>query len=239
VIDAGGEVTIREAFANAASVKALLWASAFGCLAAIVTSVARRSLGFGAALDAWLAGVKSMVLACIILVLAWSLGQVCKDLHTAEFVIGAIGDWLTPGLLPAIVFVVAAVVSFATGTSWGTMAILFPLVIPMAHALAPGEEHIMLGAISSILAGSVWGDHCSPISDTTIMSSMASSCDHVDHVRTQLPYALAVGLVGLVFGELATGLGLYPGWVGLVLGVFALALLLRFVGRPVPDYVPE
>jgi Na+/H+ antiporter NhaC len=232
-------VTIREAFANAASVKALLWASAFGCLAAIVTSVVRRSLGFGAALDAWLTGVKSMVLACIILVLAWSLGQVCKDLHTAEFVIGAIGDWLTPGLLPAIVFVVAALVSFATGTSWGTMAILFPLVIPMAHALAPGEEHIMLGAISSILAGSVWGDHCSPISDTTIMSSMASSCDHIDHVRTQLPYALAVGLIGLVLGELATGLGLYPAWVGLVLGVVALVVLLRFVGKPVADHAPE
>jgi Na+/H+ antiporter NhaC len=97
----------------------------------------------------------------------------------------------------------------------------------------------MLGAISSILAGSVWGDHCSPISDTTIMSSMASSCDHIDHVRTQLPYALAVGLVSLFFGDLATGFGLYPAWVGLVLGAGALVALLYFVGRPVPDHVPD
>ncbi len=238
VLEEGGEPTLREVFGNAESVKSLLWASLSGCLAAIGVSVARRSLGFAAALDAWLAGVKSMVLACIILVLAWSLGSVCGELHTARFVIGAIGEWLTPGLLPAIVFVVAAAVSFATGTSWGTMAILFPLVMPMAHTLAPGDEAIMLGGISSILAGSVWGDHCSPISDTTIMSSMASACDHIDHVRTQLPYALAVGLVGLVFGELATGLGLYPAWVGLVLGVAALAALLRWVGRPVPDGSP-
>lgn len=234
VLEAGGEPTLREVFGNAESVKSLLWAAFIGSMAAIGVAVARRSLGFSAALDAWLAGVKSMVLACIILVLAWSLGSVCGELHTARFVISAIGEWLTPGLLPAIVFVVAALVSFATGTSWGTMAILFPLVIPMAHALAPGNEAIMLGAISSILAGAVWGDHCSPISDTTIMSSMASACDHVDHVRTQLPYALMVGLVGLVVGELGTGLGLYPAWVGILLGVAILLVLLRFVGKPVP-----
>jgi Na+/H+ antiporter NhaC len=137
-----------------------------------------------------------------------------------------------------VVFVVAALVSFATGTSWGTMAILFPLVMPLAHELAPGDHLIMLSAVSSILTGSVWGDHCSPISDTTILSSMASSCDHVDHVRTQLPYALAVGLVSLVFGDLATGLGLYPAWVGMLLGAAALVLLLRVVGRVVPDHVP-
>ena len=238
-VEAGDEPTLRAVFGNAESVKSLLWASLAGCVAAIGIAVARRSLRFDAAMDAWLAGLKSMVLACVILVLAWSLGTVCSDLHTARFIISVIGDGLAPGLLPAIVFVVAAVVSFATGTSWGTMAILFPLVIPTAHALAPGDEHIMLGAISSILAGAVWGDHCSPISDTTIMSSMASSCDHVDHVRTQLPYALVVGLVGLLFGELGAGLGLYPGWVGLLLGLGALAAIVFFVGRPVPDHRPE
>ena len=239
VLEAGDDPSLRAVFGNASSLKALLWASLAGCVAAIVTSVLRRSLRFDQALDAWLAGLRSMVLACTILVLAWSLGSVCGDLHTARFVIGAIGDGLAPGLLPAIVFVVAALVSFATGTSWGTMAILFPLVIPTAHALAPGDHHIMLGAISSILAGSVWGDHCSPISDTTIMSSMASSCDHVDHVRTQLPYAVAVGLIGLVLGELGTGLGLYPAWVGLALGVVALVALLRFAGKPVADHAAE
>jgi Na+/H+ antiporter NhaC len=239
VLAEGDAPTLRAVFGNASSLKALLWAAFIGCGAAIVTSVARRALTLEGALDAWLAGVKSMVMACMILVLAWSLGAVCKDLETANWVIGAIGGWISPGLLPAIIFLIAAAVAFATGTSWGTMAILFPLVIPMAHELAPSDHAVMLGAISSILAGAVWGDHCSPISDTTIMSSMASSCDHVDHVRTQLPYALAVGLVSVIVGDLGTGLGLYPAWVGLGLGAITLYALLRLVGKRVPDYTPE
>ncbi len=236
VSEAGDEPTLRAVFGNASSLKSLLWAAFIGSGVAIFTAVARRSLRFGAALDAWLTGVKSMVMACMILILAWALGAVCKDLETARWVIGAIGGWVAPGLLPALIFVIAAAVAFATGTSWGTMAILFPLVVPLANDLAPGDHGVMLGAISSILAGAVWGDHCSPISDTTIMSSMASSCDHVDHVRTQLPYALAVGIVSLIFGDLATGFGLYPAWVGLLLGGLALFAILRFVGQPVPDH---
>ena len=97
----------------------------------------------------------------------------------------------------------------------------------------------MLGAMSSILTGAVWGDHCSPISDTTIMSSMATSCDHVDHVRTQIPYALTVGGVSIVVGELGTAMGLYPAWVGLLLGCVALMGILRFVGKPVEDFTVE
>ncbi|RZO60723.1 MAG: Na+/H+ antiporter NhaC family protein, partial [Sandaracinaceae bacterium] len=169
----------------------------------------------------------------MILVLAWSLGEVCEHLHTADYVIQAIGGWMPAGLLPALVFVIAAATSFATGTSWGTMGILFPLVIPLAHELAPADGAVVLSSVASILAGSVWGDHCSPISDTTIMSSMASSCDHVDHVRTQLPYALAVGGVSLVVGEIATGLGLWGAPVALLLGCAVLYGIVRFVGKPV------
>lgn len=239
---AGTDVTepnLSDIFGAADSLPALLWASFLGGLAALAMATASKALSLRGAMDAWLDGVKSMVLACIILVLAWALGTVCRELQTAQFVIQGIGPWLDPVFLPAMVFVVAAAVSFATGTSWGTMAILFPLVVPMAHELAPNEAHIMLGAIGSILAGSVWGDHCSPISDTTIMSSMASSCDHVDHVRTQLPYAMVVGLVSLVVGELGTAAGLYPAWVGLLLGAVALVLIVRLLGKPVPEYHPE
>jgi len=235
VLAEGEALSLRSIFGSASSYKALLWASVFGGVVAIVLSLATRALSLAKAMDAWIDGMKSMLLACVILVLAWSLGTICKELHTAEYVIQLIGDGLAPGLLPAMVFVIAAAVSFATGTSWGTMAILFPLVVPLADHLAPGEMHILLGAISSILAGSVWGDHCSPISDTTIMSSMASSCDHVDHVRTQLPYALSVGIAALLFGEIGTGLGLYPAWVGLLLGAAALTALVFVVGRSVDD----
>jgi Na+/H+ antiporter NhaC len=181
------------------------------------------------------AGVRSITLAVMILVLAWSLGEVCGELHTADFVIAAIGDWLPAWTLPAVVFVIAAVVSFATGTSWGTMGILFPLVVPLAHQLAPEGSTVVLSSVASILSGSVWGDHCSPISDTTIMSSMASSCDHVDHVRTQLPYALAVGAVSLLVGELASGAGLWGPPIALGIGAVLLFLLVRFVGQPIGE----
>jgi Na+/H+ antiporter NhaC len=228
------EPTLAAVVGQANSLKALLWAALLGGLAAIGASVATRVLSLRAAMEAWVAGVRSIALAVIILVLAWSLGAVCQELHTATFVIQALGGWLPASLLPASVFVIAALVSFATGTSWGTMGILFPLVVPLAHQLAPDRPEVVLSAIASILAGSVWGDHCSPISDTTIMSSMASSCDHVDHVRTQLPYALLVGGVSLVVGELATGLGLYGPLVALLVGMALLAVLVRVLGRPVP-----
>ncbi len=238
LLRSGGALTLQNIFAKADSFKALVWASLLGCTVAILMVVGQRILSLMEAMDAWLTGVKSLVLAVLILVLAWSLGAVCGDLHTANYIISAIGGWLNPAFLPALVFLISATVSFATGTSWGTMGILFPLVIPLAHQMAPGQETIMLGTISSVLAGSVWGDHCSPISDTTIMSSMASSCDHIDHVRTQLPYALTVGLIGVLVGDLPTGLGWWSPWVGLLLGAILLIAVIVMVGKPVEDYVP-
>ncbi len=227
------DVNLQNVFGKADSLKALLWSALLGGFVAIVIALARRTLTVRSAMEAWVAGVKSISLAVMILVLAWSLGEVCEHLHTADYVIQAIGGWMPAGLLPALVFVIAAATSFATGTSWGTMGILFPLVIPLAHELAPADGAVVLSSVASILAGSVWGDHCSPISDTTIMSSMASSCDHVDHVRTQLPYALAVGGVSLVVGEIAPGLGLWGAPVALLLGCAVLYGIVRFVGKPV------
>ena len=138
-----------------------------------------------------------MVLAIGILLLAWSLGAVCVKLNTANYVISILGDGVSPELFPTLVFLVSAFVSFASGTSWGTMAIMFPLVCPIAFQISDGNYYVLLGAISSILSGSVWGDHCSPISDTTVMSSMASGCDHIDHSKTQIPYACLVAAVSI------------------------------------------
>ncbi len=235
---AGLPVSLSTVLAQASSYRALLWASAAGCLGAMLLAWGLHLLRLGETFSAWLAGVRSLMLAMVILLLAWSLGAVCRELRTAEFLVGALGGWLSPGLLPALTFLVAAAVSFATGTSWGTMGILFPLVVPLAHALGPGDELLLLGSISSILAGSVFGDHCSPISDTTVMSSMASACDHVDHVKTQLPYAALVAAVGVVFGNLACGLGLWNVWVGLLLGVSVLFGFIRLFGRMVPEARP-
>jgi Na+/H+ antiporter NhaC len=210
------------------SFSALLWASFTGCVVAITMAVWQRVLTLSQAIDAWMGGMRAMLLAIVILVLAWGLGAVTEAL-------GA-GPYLAP-LLPVLVFLVAAGISFATGTSWGTMAILFPIVVPLAVAMgagvnfAGGEEYtILLGVISSILAGSIFGDHCSPISDTTVMSSMASSCDHIDHIRTQLPYALLVAVVGMVVGDIPTAFGLNP-FISLALGILILYGVLRFFGR--------
>ena len=232
-LDAGLEPTLRSIVGEASSSAAILWATGAGCLAALVLSVGSGALSFEKSVDAWLGGMKSMLFAVVILVLAWALGGVCRDLDTAGFLIGAMGDWIDPMWIPASVFVLAALVSFATGTSWGTMAILFPLVVPLAHQVAPGQETILLGTVSSILAGSVWGDHCSPISDTTVLSSMATSCDHMDHVRTQLPYALLVGFVSLGCAEIPVAAGWYSPWIGLLIGGAVMIAAFELLSRPV------
>jgi Na+/H+ antiporter NhaC len=143
-----------------------------------------------------------------------------------------------------IIFILAAFTAFATGSSWGSMGILVPLVIPLTWAVmkasgfsGPDDMHILYSSIASVLAGSVWGDHCSPISDTTILSSMASGCDHIEHVRTQLPYALLVGAVALGVGSVPVAFGM-PWWLGIILGAGLLYLVLRLVGQ-VTNTQPE
>ena len=140
---------------------------------------------------------------------------------------------MPPSLLPAAVFLVAAAVSFATGTSWGTMAILTPLAVPLALVSAVDEVGILAASVAAILGGSVFGDHCSPISDTTILSSMASGCDHVDHVRTQLPYALLAAAVSIVVGYLAYAASGVPAWILLVVGIVVIGAWVRVLGRTV------
>ncbi len=233
VLSGGMELTLRAIVGEASSSAAILWATGAGCLTALALSVSSGALSFAKSIEAWMSGMRSMLFAVVILVLAWALGGVCKDLDTAAFLIGAVGDWLAPAWIPATVFTLSALVSFATGTSWGTMAILFPLVVPLAHELAPGNETILLGTVSSILAGSVWGDHCSPISDTTVLSSMAASCDHMDHVRTQLPYALLIGAASLICAEIPVAAGWYGPWVGLGVGAIVVVAAFELWSRPV------
>jgi Na+/H+ antiporter NhaC len=233
-----GTHSLREAFGEANSFHVLLWASLLGSITAILLTVGQRILTLQQTMEAWLVGMRSMVLAMVILVLAWSLGSVAEMVGTAQYLSSALQGNVSTHLLPVIVFVVAAAISFATGTSWGTMAILLPLVIPLGASLTVaadfsggGHYTILLGVVSSVLAGSIFGDHCSPISDTTVMSSMASGCDHVDHVRTQLPYALVVAMVGMVVGDIPTAYGVSP-YVSLLLGAVILFLVVRFVGKP-------
>jgi len=230
---------VQDVFSNASSLDVLLWASLSAATTALVLPVAQRILTIRQAMEGLVEGFKAMLLACVVLVLAWSIGAATGQLHTADYVVGLTSGFLSPHWLPVLVFVMSAAISFATGTSWGTMAILMPLVIPIAHRLSIGAGHpveshtyyvFMLGTISSVLAGSVWGDHCSPISDTTILSSMGSGCDHIAHVRTQMPYALGIGLLGMLVGDIPTAYGLSP-WVSIIVGSAIIIAGVLVLGR--------
>ena len=222
------------------SYKALLWASVLSLLTSIVITMLRGNLTFVKVMEEMVEGFKAMFNAVLILTMAWSIALVTKDMHTAEFVSQLLLKWsLSPAVVPVLTFLLAALIGFSTGTSWGTMAILYPLILPASWLLSQ-EQGLSVDAtmplfynvVASVLAGSVMGDHCSPISDTTIMSSLASSCNHLQHVRTQMPYALTVGSVALVMGVLPTALGL-PSWVAFSIGFVALWLIVRLVGKKV------
>ncbi len=235
----GAWAWLREVLSKADSYNALLWASLAGTVVALFLSIGTRALKLVDAMKALVSGIKAMLLALVVLVLAWGIGSVCEELHTADFLVGATQGVLSPQWLPAIVFVLGAAIAFATGTSWATMSILIPLVIPIldglaqASGLSPGDPAyttLLLGTVSSVLAGAVWGDHCSPISDTTILSSMGSGCDHIAHVRTQLPYALSIGVLGLLVGDIPSAFGMSP-WVSLLLGAGVIIAGMRWLGQ--------
>ena len=241
----GADASLSDIIGEANSYTALMWGSLLGVVVAAALSLGQGILDLEQTVEAWYEGLKSMLFAMIILVLAWSLSNITEVLHTADYLVSVLGEWLPPGVVPAIIFVLAAATAFATGSSWGTMGILMPLVIPLVWAVlvqngmdAPTHYHILYSSVSCVLAGSVWGDHCSPISDTTILSSMASGCDHIEHVRTQLPYALTVGTVAILFGTLPAGFGMH--WsIGLIVGAILLGGLLWTIGTPVETTSPS
>jgi Na+/H+ antiporter NhaC len=234
---------LKDIIGNANSYTALMWASLASMMTAAFLSLSQKIMDLEEVVNAWFHGVRAMLMAMIILILAWSLGEVTDVLKTADFLVSVLGDSLPVFILPAMVFVLAAATAFATGSSWGAMGILFPLAMPLTWAVmvsqgqaGPEHMHILYSAISAILAGAVWGDHCSPISDTTILSSLASGCDHIEHVRTQLPYALTVGGAAVLFGSIMTALG-SPWWLGISIGLIVLWLILRFYGKT--SYAPQ
>ena len=215
----------RGALGKADSILMLVYASVTGLLvaAALAKTVARVPIH--AIVKAVAVGTKSSMLPVAILVLAWSLKGACDELQTGEYLAAVLGKSLQPWVFPALVFVVSGLTSFATGTSWGTMAILIPTAIPVAFSL-DGNVYGTLTVVSvaAILDGAIFGDHCSPLSDTTIMSSTASSCDHLAHVATQTPYSLCVAAIALGVGYLPAVLGV-PSWCSVAIGVVLLASL--------------
>lgn len=239
----GSQAKLGILIGNADSYIALLWASATGVFLAIFMTLAGRIMKLNDCINSMVAGFKAMLPAVLILVLAWALASTTEELFTSNFLTAVFLGKLQPWLLPALIFVLAALISFSTGSSWSTMAILYPLAIPLcweitADLAEPVRLEYLYNVVATVLAASVLGDHCSPISDTTILSSLATDCNHIDHVRTQMPYALTVGVVSLICGVLATALG-GGAMISLILiavSVLILYLIVKRFGKVVPEH---
>ena len=172
----------------------VLWSVLSAITVAGLISVIQKILSLREVMDYTLKGISGLVPLAILMVFAFSIGDTCRTLGTGEYVASLSRDFLNPSLIAPILFITSAFISFSTGTSWGTFAIMIPIAVPTAlYASSP-----LALSIAAVLSGSVFGDHCSPISDTTIVSSMASACDHIDHVRTQLPYAVTMAIFAAI-----------------------------------------
>ena len=220
---------------------ALIWASLTGVLLAIGITVGSRTMKLFDTIHWMTAGFKTMLPAILILTLAWSLAITTKELHTADYLSTILTGNISPYLLSGLVFILAAFIAFSTGSSWSTMAILYPIAIPTTYAICtaagmaePEMMEILLSVIATVLAASVLGDHCSPISDTTILSSLASDCNHLDHVRTQLPYALTVGGFSLACVVISSylGGGLLLSIILLIISVIGMYFIVSKLGKP-------
>jgi Na+/H+ antiporter NhaC len=223
----------RAVFSATDNAKVLFWSAFSGALVAVGMAIGQRVLSPLAALKAWAGGMRLMVLPLSILLLAWCMQLVTKDLGTSYYLVSVLEPVLSASTLPLAAFLGAAAVAFATGTSWGTMGILLPALIPMAWALSGNDMTITLLCMGAILDGAIFGDHCSPVSDTTVMSSLACGCDHIEHVRTQMPYALTVMTAAATFGYVAQpifGWPLLASYVALGVAIFAAFFIM---GRPI------
>jgi len=226
---------------SADSYVALLWASIASLLSAMILTIGQKIQNLKDTVETAVEGFKTMVPALLILILAWALASVTEEMHTAEFLTDVLDGSIAVWLIPAFTFILAGFVAFSTGSSWSTMALVYPIIIPATWAICMGDgfEHaeamaIFYNTVSAVLAGSVLGDHCSPISDTTILSSLASGCNHIDHVRTQIPYALTVGGVAVVLGTIPGALGLSP-LISFAICIVALILIVELIGKKVED----
>ncbi|WP_298082830.1 Na+/H+ antiporter NhaC family protein [uncultured Campylobacter sp.] len=231
--------SIRTAFSAADASVVLFQSALFSSIIAVVLGIAQKIYGIKEAIEVWVGGWKSMLNTVIILLFAWSLSSVIKELGTSRYLVELLSDATPRFALAIVIFVLSSFISFSTGTSFGTMGIVTPLAVPLAHAVGQkyglsGEEfHVFMCVnVSAVLTGAIFGDHCSPISDTTILSSMGAGCDHIEHVSTQMTYALVVCGISIICGYLPAGFGLSV-WGCLILGIAAIILLLRVVGKRV------
>lgn len=185
---------VSQAIGKSSGSTAVLYSVLIALTGSIILYISQKIMTVREIMDLSFKGMGGMIQMAILMVFAFALGNLCNDLGTGVYVAGVAKNILSPALVPFIVFIISCIIAFSTGTSWGTFAIMIPLAVPMAQGL---DANVYM-AIGAALGGGVFGDHCSPVSDTTIISSMASASDHIDHVKTQLPYALMAGTLTAV-----------------------------------------
>ncbi len=215
-------MSIQFCIGNADASTALFQSAVFAGIVSMAMGVGQKIFTVSEAVDTWVDGMKTLMITGVVLLLAWSLSSVISDLGTAVFLTSILEQSIPKFLLPSIIFVLGSVISFSTGTSYGTMGILMPLAIPIGYSIGAGDMSYTIVCTSAVLTGAIFGDHCSPISDTTILSSMGAGCNHINHVKTQLPYALFVGIVTVVCGYLPAGFGVT--WT-MIIPVSAIVLI--------------
>lgn len=220
---------------EANSYAALMWSSITAAFVALILTLSQRIMKLHQTMETVLMGIKTMLPAIIILVMAWSLASITSNLDTADYIKSLFGeDFRHVWIVPAITFVISAVIAFSTGSSWSTMALIYPVMIPAAYSVCQDAGvdamPILYNTVASVLAGAVLGDHCSPISDTTILSSLACSCNHINHVKSQMPYAMTVGAISLFVGIIPGAMGV-PSYITMPLGIGVAYLVVQFLGK--------
>lgn len=224
---------IQQAFSASDASVALLQSALIASIVAIVMAVFKKIFTVSEAIEVWIDGMKPLLITGVILILAWSLSSVIKELGTAKYLVTMLSGSLPPFLLPSLIFILGAIISFATGSAYGTMGILMPLAIPLAFSLNPEMSYVIVST-SAVLTGAIFGDHCSPISDTTILSSMGAGCNHIAHVKTQMWYSLFVAAITILVGYIPAGLGI-PVYIILPVALIVMFILIQIIGKKVED----
>ncbi|KAI9004317.1 Na+/H+ antiporter family protein [Hyaloraphidium curvatum] len=241
-LDQGLPITASNMTGNGDSYAALNYGCFLGALVATIQYRILKLMTFREAINTWLQGIRGIIEALLVLILAWSISGAIDDLGTATWIVSAAsGGGLDYRGLPALIFVLCCLISFCTGTSWGTMSIVFPLAIPLAWSLAPAEwQHVaIVDTAAAILSGSIFGDQCSPISDTSILSALASQVSVHAHVATQLPYAVTCAILAILVGLVPVGFHAYPQYAGLLIGFPVIGALVWLLGTPVMSDKPD
>ena len=223
---------VFEALSASDASVALFQAALLASIVAIVMAVGEQILSIEDAISEWIGGMKTIVITGVILLLAWSLGGVIGEIGTADYLVGVLSGSIPQFIVPTLVFVLGALISFATGTAYGTMSILMPLAIPLGWAVSTGDMNFTIVCTSGVLTGAIFGDHCSPISDTTILSSMGTSCNHIDHVQTQIYYAVFVACIAIFIGYIPAAFGV-PWFVCIPAGIVVMFVGLKILGEKV------